>query len=289
MEPVLSPESLGVRADLGSIQIEERFLVSLALIAGVQLLRWLLIRLVRSRSEVIRDWQRRAILAIRTVATALILLGLLVLWAPELESFMFSIAAFLVAIVIATKELILCLSGGVVRGASGAFTIGDWIEVGAHSGEVVEIDAVSTQLQEFDRVEFEYTGRVITLPNSLFLTTPVINHSFRKRYIFHEFVITSEPVPDALRVRGAIEAEVRRASADFAEVASRYRTMIQKRTGIELPDPGPWVRIRTTDFAKLRFEVRLFCPRALSGDMEQAAMQAYLEATSAHQPLRAPG
>jgi small-conductance mechanosensitive channel len=202
------------------------------------------------------------------------------IWAPELSDFALSITAFGVAIVIATKELLMCLAGGIVRGTSGAFTIGDWIEVGEHSGEVVEITGVSTQLQEVDRVEFEYTGRVVTLPNSLFLTTPVVNHSFRRRYIFHVFVITSEPLDDAAGVRHRIEAALAAAAADFADVAQRYHAVIQKRTGIVLPAPGPEVRIRTNELAKLRFEARLFCPRERAGDMEQAATMAWLAATA---------
>ncbi len=276
MEVELSPEVLGVTADLAALSVDARLGWSATLLFGVLLLRWILLRVVRRDTAIVSDRQRRWMLAIRNVASFVAIVGLTFLWASELEDFILSIAAFSVAIVIASKEVVMCLAGGFLRQASGAFTAGDWIEVGPHSGEVVEILATSTQLQEFDRVGFEHTGRLITVPNSLFLSSPVINHSFRKRFIFHEFAITAEPHPDVAGGREAILATLAEELAPVEDVALRYHAMVERRTGIKLPAAGAEVRIRTTDFAKIRYEIRLFCPRERAAALEQSVMRAWL-------------
>ncbi|MEO0911915.1 MAG: mechanosensitive ion channel domain-containing protein [Pseudomonadota bacterium] len=280
MEP-LSPETFGVTADLTAISVNSKLLLTAGLIAGIFLLRFLLILFVRGERRILSDRQRRWILRIRNIASFAAIAAIILLWASELEAFVFSIAAFAVAIVIASKELLMCLAGGIMRSTSGAFTVGDWIEVGTHSGEVVDITATTTQLQEFDRVEFEHTGRVISLPNSLFLSNAVINHAFRKRYIFHEFVITAEPHPRIEELRQHLQAALTEAAKPFHDVAERYRNVLENRSGIDLPDGIPEVRIRTTDFAKIRYEARIFCPREKAGEMEQAAIQAFLAWTEA--------
>src|SRR5690606_4205598 len=107
------------------------------------------------------------------------------------KNFAFSIAAVTLALVIATKELILCFSGAMLRAGTGAFTIGDWIEVGANRGEVIDFNLFSTTLQELDRPpnDYSFTGKVIVIPNSLFLSEPIKNLNFSKRYAFHRFNI----------------------------------------------------------------------------------------------------
>lgn len=273
----MNPETYGVKSDLTAWVVDEKLVITAAFVAIVLAVRWAALRLTRRSNTYLSDVQRQRISFIRSSTTIAIVLGLLIYWLPEIESFAFSIAAFAVAIVIATKELILCLAGGLVRGVSGAFATGDWIEIGPHTGEVVDRDAFTTKLQEFDRVEFEYTGRLITVPNAMFLTTPVVNHTFRKRYIYHEFTIHSEPVPHAMEARREIENAMKSAVEEFREVAERYAALIGQRSGIVLPDPAPEVRLRTAEFGKFRFEVKLFCPREKAGEMEQAAMAAWME------------
>lgn len=280
MEP-LSPETFGVTADLAALSVNRKLLLTAILIGSIFLIRFLLIILVRGERRILSDRQRRWILRIRNIASFAAIAAIILLWASELEAFVFSIAAFAVAIVIASKELLMCFSGDLVRSASRAFTVGDWIEVGEHSGEVVDITATTTQLQEFDRVEFEHTGRLISLPNSLFLSHAVVNHAFRKRYIFHEFVITTEPHPGIDDLRKLIEAALKEAAQPFEDVAERYRGMLEHRSGIDLPEGAPEIRVRTTDFAKIRYEARIFCPREKAGEMEQAAIKAFLAYTDA--------
>jgi hypothetical protein len=66
---------------------------------------------------------------VRNLSIAIVLFGLLSIWAEELRTLAVSLIAFAVAAVIATKELILCASGPLVRAAGDADGIGDRIEI----------------------------------------------------------------------------------------------------------------------------------------------------------------
>ena len=175
------PEDLGVVEDLSRWPVEVQIALSLAIIAVVLAVRWLATRLIRGGSDILTEQQRWRITAARNLSTALIFVGLFVVWSREIEEFALSITAFAVAFVIAGKELILCLSGAAWRGATSAFGIGDWVEIGPYSGEVIDETALATILQEIHPTEFVYTGRTVAVPNSMLLSQAVVNHNFRKR------------------------------------------------------------------------------------------------------------
>ncbi|MFT6774965.1 MAG: small-conductance mechanosensitive channel [Paracoccaceae bacterium] len=285
MESQLTLERIGVSAEVGDggwwMAVDVRLLASVGLIVAAVLIRWLVSYWVRRRATFLTDLNRRTIAFSRNGSTLAVLAGLLILWSPELSEFALSLTAFAVAIVIATKELIMCFAGGLVRGVSGSFSSGDWIEIGPHSGEVTDQNLVTTTLMEIDPVNFANTGRSVTLPNSMFLLNPVVNHRHRKRFVHHEFAIGAEPMPDALAARDAIREGLEHASTEFRDVAERYAQFIEHRMSLKLPGVAPEVRIRTTEFGKMRFEARLFCPRDRAAEMEDRAMEAFLAWTQA--------
>ena len=283
----MNPEDLGITADLASWRGESRLILSLGFVALVVGLRWLVIRAIRSRAPILSDNQRWWMTFVRNAATVVIVAGLLWLWAPELGDFALSITAFVVALVIATKELILNVSGAALRGATLNFGVGDWVRIGPHFGEVIDETLMSTVIQEVDPRELRYTGRTVAVPNAVLLATPVVNENFRKRFLHHEFTLHSEPHPRVGEIAEAIRAALASASDEFAQVARRYATVIEKAAGLQLPPTAPMVRVATTDLAKIAYRCTLFCPRERAMEMEQVALRAWLEAGGAGEVPRA--
>ncbi len=274
------PEDIGVTPDLQPMDADIRLLISLGIIVGGLLVRLLVLRLIRGHG-VLSDTRRWWMVTVRNGLSALIVLALFVLWAPEIEEFALSITAFVVALVIATKELILCLSGTTWARTTRAFDIGDWVEIGGHSGEVVDETLFMTELQELEKREYRYTGRTIAVPNSLLLTQPVINHNFRKRFLEHEFILHAPADAPALAIRDAIAAALNAEAAGFEPLARRYAAVIEKRAGVKLPDPAPTVRIETNLYGIIGFRCALFCPRDKAAALEQVAASAMLTARDA--------
>lgn len=254
---------------------------SVIIVAAILMARWGLYRAIRGKSETLTPEQRRWIAATRSGAAVLIVLALLFVWSLELSRFALSIAAFAVAIVIASKEIILCVSGGLYRAVSSAFNTGDWIEVGAYRGEVLQKGLLTTTLQELapdSDLAREYTGRTVTMPNALLLSHPIINLNFMRRFNYYNFEITVPegdvaPEADLAFLNECLDGEW----SQHADVAERYWSMVRQRTGIDLRQPTPRVAIKTTELCHICFNVRIFCPREQAGDVQRRVTLAFLE------------
>lgn len=279
------PEDLGVAREVVVYSPQLRAIVSVIFIAIVLAARWLIVREIRRRSDVVTDVQRWWISAVKNIGTGIVLIGLIAIWATEIADFALSITAFAVALVFALRELLQCLMAAVWRGTSRPFEVGDWVEIGPHSGEVIEETLLVTVLQEIDPRELRYTGRTISVPNALLLTNNIVNNNFRKRFLLHAFTLVSEPSADAIAVRAAVLEALRREAESFHDLAERYASMIRQRTGTALPEIVPAVTLGTTDVANITYRVSIFCPRERALDMEQAAAEALVQ--TARQPVAA--
>ena len=258
---------------------DDQFVQSCVLIAALLSLRILLIYLIKRNREVLTEGRRHSITRVKNFSWLIIVFGLLMIWWPELKNFAFSIAAVTVALVIATKELIVCFSGAMLRAGTGAFTIGDWIEVGANRGEVIDYNMFSTTLQELDRPpnDYSFSGKTIVIPNSLFLSEPIKNLNFSKRYVFHRFSIILDAYYDLADIQQWILHEIDQYSADFIEVARRYNAFIEKRTGIDIPGPEPRIMISTSELSRTIITVIVFCPTEKAAELERHITQGVLE------------
>ncbi|MCW5619201.1 MAG: mechanosensitive ion channel family protein [Nitrosomonas sp.] len=261
------------------IYLDDQFVRSCVLIAAMLSLRFVLVYLIKRNRAILTEGRRHWITSVKNFSWLIMIFGLLFIWWPELKNFAFSIAAVTVALVIATKELILCFSGAMLRAGTGAFTIGDWIEVGANRGEVIDFNLFSTTLQELDRSpnDYSFTGKTIAIPNSLFLSEPIKNLNFSKRYTFHRFSIAIDAHFNIADIRQWIVTEIDQCSADFIEIARRYNAFIEKRTGIDIPGPEPRIMISTSELAKCIITIVIFCPTEKAGELERHITQGVLE------------
>lgn len=242
--------------------LNNHFLLSLLTVFLLLLLRALLLWQVRHRSDLFGESQRRWSSHIKNYTAMVMVFALFAIWMRELQDFIFSIAAFFVAIVIAFKEFLLCLVGSLYQAASRPFSVGDWIQVNGHTGEVVDRDWVSTTLLDIDveNGNFDFTGKTLELPNSIFLSNVVKKLHFMRRYVVHRFSIHRPAEVNLCTLRPLVLSSARRACAHFRDVAERYQSLIQKRLGIDLPGPDPEVRISTTEIGVNVMTISLFCP-----------------------------
>ena len=254
----------------------QRLILTIGFACLVFAIRWLLVRMVRGEQDILTESRRGWITQIKNAAIAFLLLGLIFIWLPEIEVFALSITAVAVAFVIATKELILCVSGTVYRASTNLFRIGDWVQIGSHFGEVIDHDWGSVTLQHVDPDEYVYTGSTITIPNSLLLTQPVVNSNFLKRFVYHSFNFTIEPDADLSGAIPMLRSVIDAHSADFVEVARRYLSTVEKRTGIDVPGHEPRFQLTTTDLGKFVIKVIIFCPRERAKDIQRLSAEAFI-------------
>ncbi len=257
--------------------LAHRATLTIVIILGALVLRVLVIRRIRRTRTILTVSEHRAMSTVHATTVMVILITILVLWLPQIQEFILSITAIAVAIVIATKELSLCLLGAFVIRTSRAFAIGDWISMGSHFGEVIERNFMTTTIQEIERRGYTYTGRTAVLPNSLFLTNTVINQNFLRRYQFHSFEITIEPDAFPIDAEDKLQARIEAITEHFIETAQRYNKMLEQRTGIDIPDARPTVEFSTNEAAKLVTTLSVFCPTDEITALEKAMMKEFFE------------
>jgi len=233
-------------------------------------------------SEEQRSWMSRT----KNGTFVITVLLLFVLWQSEINEFALSVTAIAVAIVVASKEIILCFTGSIQRASSRSFRIGDWIEVGKICGEVIEHNMMATVIQEIDLYhgQYHFTGKTATLPNSMFFTYPVKNLNFMKRYVYHDFSII---VPGFVNlypmVPGMLE-KIDEHISYFSDVAKRYNSMIEKHAGVDLPGAEPHIHITSGATGEQVVHFMLFCPTDKATHLEQEIRADFMALYEEHFP-----
>lgn len=253
-------------------------IISVAWVAGTLMLRAAAERAVRSTSFKSERVSLRWRTQIRTVTALTILGGLVLIWATELRTMALSLAAIAVAIVVGTKEMLLCVMGSIVRTTSRAFSIGDRIEIEGVRGDVIDHGLFTTTILEIGPGHL-WTGRAVTLPNALFLSGNVVNESFAQSYVLH--IIRVPVADDAVAVnkaRKALLAIGKEVCDEFLEKAREYLERNAETHGFEPPDVEPTVSIALPEVGKLDLLLRIPTPARMKGDIEQRVLRAWLDA-----------
>lgn len=101
---------------------------SVILVITVMILRSLTARFIQ-RTVQSPELRGKWLINSRNGFLLLMLLGLVMIWGEELRTLALSIVAIAVAFVVATKELILCFTGSILKSGSRSFVLGDRIQV----------------------------------------------------------------------------------------------------------------------------------------------------------------
>lgn len=214
--------------------------------------------------------KRLKINIVNNTITILIFVGIFNIWAEEFHKFAISIAAFVVAIVIATREFIQCFIGFLYIVSSRPFRIGDWIQVGDYYGEVHSIDWAKLTLLEVNSDSYEYTGKTLYVPNSKLITSSIKNLNFLKRYAMHHFTITRDGSVNPFEFLDILYEKAHDYCADFNDVAIRYNQLIENRLDVHIAGPEPHIQVATSDIGDTQLIFTIFCPTERALEIEQS-------------------
>ena len=250
--------------------------VTLAWLLLILLLRSFALRILRgkewSSEEESMRWRMRTI----NLALVLLLLGMLVVWFEELHAMALSAVALVAAFVLAAKELIICMSGGVLRTASNSFSIGDRIEIGGHRGDVIEYGLLTTTIMEVGP-SHRRTGRAIVIPNSVLMTHSVVNESFTDEYVLHSFDLPLKPEEDWQEAERVLLRTARKVCEADLQMAERHMRRLASKHGLAPSTVEPRVSLQVTEDSKVRLLVRVPTAARNKGRTEQTIVRAFLE------------
>ena len=254
--------------------LESRLLITLLMILAVWVIKVVIINTLKQKIiNQDHDIDKRYIINnAKNTINLLLIMGVFYLWVPEIQQFALSIAAFIVAIVLATKEIIQCFIGFLYLSSTNPYRVGDWIQVGNFFGEVSETDWAKVTLLEVDINSYSYTGRSVFIPNNQFMTQPIKNLNFMKRYVNHNFTLVIEAKNynfNPYVMKAPLIKKAEEYCQGFYDVAERYNALIEKRLGIKIEGPAPSLDISTTELGKFKLAFSLFCPTDQATNIEQ--------------------
>lgn len=253
-------------------------LAVLALLATVVALRFILLRAVVHRESLPLDVRRRLAVQIRNVLGIIFVLGLFFILANELRAFAVSLVAIAVAVVLATKELILCLSGTALRIGANAYTIGDRIEINGVRGNVIDQTFLATTILEIGpgHVTSQYSGRAVVFPNSLLLAHPLINETYMKQYIVHIMTIPLAVTDDWQAAEKILLGIANEECRPFLDDAARHMKELEGRNWMDVPSVKPRVSIQIPEPSRVNLLLRIPTPAHRTSRLEQVILRRFL-------------
>jgi len=258
---------------------EPQVISTIILIACVFLFHRLARRAVFRSTAESKEIRRRWLVNVRNATLLLLAIGLVFIWGTQLRTLAVSLVAFIAAIILATKELILCISGTVVRGVSKSFRVGDRIEIQGLRGDVIDHDLLTTTLLEVGpgQQTHQHTGRILTIPNALFLNNSVFNECKMERFLMHHIVVPVKADEDWRRAERLLLEAAGAECAPYIEKARGAMHTLEKSHGLDAPPIEPRIILQMPDAGKVNLVLRIPAPFESRGVIEQAILRRYLD------------
>ncbi|RUO65435.1 Small-conductance mechanosensitive channel [Pseudidiomarina planktonica] len=231
---------------------------SLILFTALLILRWIIRRFIRrtvKSVELRQRWLRQT----RNAILLLLVLGLVLIWGNELRTLALSLVAIAVALVVATKELILCVTGTIVKNGANSFNLGDRIQVKDFRGDVIAQNMLATTILEVGpgKLTHQRTGRMIVVPNALFVSEPVINESYTHDYVLHVFTVPFKREENWRAAQQALLQATNEHCAPYLENVRAHMKRESQSRGLTSPSVEPRVSLQVPNAGEIHLIVRI--------------------------------
>ncbi len=264
-----SVENILVLSELKDYLFGNKSILTFLLFLMIFIIKQLIVKRIKKKFKEAKEKKKLKINMVNNIFTLLMIVTIFNIWSEEIQKFAFSIAAFIVAIVLATREFIQCFIGFIYLISSRPFRIGDWIQVGTNVGEVHSIDWAKLTLLEVDKDNYHYTGKTLFLPNSQLITSPIKNLNFLKRYAMHHFTIVRDNSVNPFDFIDILYHKANLYCEDFKDVAIRYNQLIENRLDINITGPDPHIQVATSELGDTQVFFTIFCPTEQAMEIEQ--------------------
>ncbi|AOY02148.1 hypothetical protein BJP62_01170 [Jeongeupia sp. USM3] len=252
--------------------------VSLIFISVLLLVRALVRRAILSRRDMSAELKRRWLVTLRNVALVVFVLAMALIWANEIETLAVSLVAIAAAIVLATKEMILCGMGSIYRSSSNAFSVGDRIEISGLRGLVIDTNLLCTTLHESSQVQTHKgtVGRAVTFPNSLLLSQPLFNETALGQYVIQTVHVSIDRQTDWQHAETLLLASANAIVADYADDLKHHARQLERSYAVETPTLEPRLRMSLEDREDISLHLQLPAPLGQRATIEQRILRELL-------------
>ena len=243
--------------------IRSEIIQSVLLIIGVLLVRTVILQTHFRRHPAMQiEDMRRWVVVSRNLTLIACLIGLISVWAAQIQTLALSMFAIAAAIVLATKELIMCLSGTLFRSLTKQYSVGDYIEIGGLRGRVVDINLFNTLMMQIgpNILVGQLSGKTVSFPNSLLLAQSVQRDNILVPYVIHTFDIPVPLAVDPDAVLPPLQALLEQLCAPYVAEIEQHLALIQTKKLFITPAAHPRLTCVPHDDKVYNLIVRFACP-----------------------------
>ena len=171
------------------------------------------------------------------------------LWFSQLQSVFVSLLVVATAFVLAFKELIMCLTGGILLQAGRSVKVGDRITINDFKGYVVEKNLLTTKILQIGsgKYSIQTNGNVLTIPNSLLLNNILINESYFQGFSIRSFIFKVPDLKSIDKFEAYLLEKAREISGPYERQAEVQIHKFCKKEGILIPSVEAKTRIIIDD------------------------------------------
>jgi len=267
----------------GETQIN--IVVSILIILFITLSRLAILRIVWRQTQNVKiryQWKR-------TLSFIFPFLGILLVgavWLPAFEQFGAFLGLLTAGLAIALKDPLTNLAGWLFILFRKPFVVGDRIQVGPHTGDIIDIRLFQfTMLEIGNWVEADQsTGRIIHLPNGKVFLEPQANYSSGFEYIWNEINVNITFESDWAKAKSILEDIIIHHAENVDVKAEKEILEASKNYMIYYKHLTPIVYTTVKDFG-VRLTMRYLCnPRRRRGS-ENEIWQKVLTEFKAHRAI----
>ncbi|QIA08780.1 mechanosensitive ion channel family protein [Draconibacterium halophilum] len=249
-----------------SVNIQHKILISLLIVILLSVIRLVILRIVWRQTRTVKiryQWRRN--LSFIIPFTGIVLIS--AVWIHAFEEFGTFLGLFTAGIAIALKDPLTNLAGWFFILVRKPFTVGDRIQVGPHTGDVIDIRSFQFTILEIGNwVDADQsTGRIIHLPNGKVFLEPQANFSTGFEYIWNETKVVVTFESNWEKAKSFLEKIIQDYSKDVHLKAKKEIHEASKNYLIYYKHLTPIVYIKVIDFG-VCLTIRYLCnPRQRRG------------------------
>jgi small-conductance mechanosensitive channel len=163
-----------------------------------------------------------------TILSAVIAIAIILhIWFPDTQSLVVAVGVISAGVVIALQDVIRNFAGGILILTGNLYQVGDRIEIGGETGDVMDIGMMNTTMMELRGwIESDQaTGRITSIPNGKVITTQVHNYTKDHSFLWDEIMI---PITYSSNWKKAKEVMLEIVTRETVEIVKEAEAEIEK-------------------------------------------------------------
>lgn len=243
------------------------------LILVIIILRYIASRFIKRKVHS-KELQRRWLVQTRNAMILVLILGLVFIWGEELRTLALSVVAIAVAFVVATKELIMCVTGSILKTGARSFNIGDRIQIKDFRGDVIDQNILATTILEVGpgKLTHQRTGRMTVIPNAMFVSEPVINESYTHDFVLHVFTVPFKREENWRAAQEAFLKSAQKYCKPYLKEVRIHMEQLSLEKGLDVPTADPRVTIQVPTAGEIYLVVRVPVKASQRSFIEQSIL-----------------